>query len=611
MSNVLKVVFFVWALLAVCQGLRIPDLKKLVDKLMSQHAEDAIPIGIVDKLIRKWEHRRDKIECRQDRDINPELANKMDDLVEISHMNSFNCQEISMFVDRIELEHVIDHKFVNLNPYYQFMNDIHFSKCLYDFYARVNEILSRLSRESRTVIERLAENSNISRTTTGVLIALDELKDPRLLNGRSESVPTYLNQITRSLDMQVAIYMTNHINTLNSQHHETPEQLKSIFIQQYYQLIYEPCDIVYEDLSKWLNYVLLTRSIDDSESLNLQLDYAHPWGQYYTVCTILGVKSREAHEYVYRYFITHLEARNSPTPLTHTQTMNRVFSVPRPFNQEPSSVTEIMQGARLMPINLTIEPYRILEDLNRLANERPDVEGEVDLDTLAPLIELSNVVVDKCSTESLYNRLQQNRIIDEYEYNLENVQRYVHYFNNKQFKLCERSLYIALSRLISYIPDDILMQLEQLRRIVAEFNHRHRRPLPPPSVDLEVFQRSVAAFFHLYKHPLGALKNQMVCLVYLLTKTCEAFRGESIATELISIVYLLRIIDEDLELQPMVMNFLTYESICHIYNSMSYNYQDISNYLTQGTLIMPTSLREVWRTVSKKRPPLSLNWLKS
>lgn len=606
MSNLLKAIFLVWASLIVCLGLRIPDLTKLVARLMSQQSDDAIPIGITDNLIRKWEKTREKIECRKQRDLNPQLARRMDQLVEISHINSFNCQQISSFVERIGLEQVLNETFLNINPYVKFMKDIQFNKCLYDFHARVNEILSRLSDESREIIERLAEVSNLSQTQDEILAILSKSVDSRLLNGRSELIPTSINELTRSYQMEVAIYMTNNIKTLYSHNHKRSEEQKKFFIQQYHRLIYETCDKIYDDLSQWLDFVLISSSLD-GQQVNFQLNKDHSWGRFYTVCTILGGSHKEAHEHVYRYFIDYLDLRGPSKELTLDQTVKRFFFIPLPDDEQPSFITQLLPEPGLRANLFSIEPYTVLEYMKKLSSvDNQEVDMIIDLDAFQELKEMSNVRKDKCTIESLDNRLQQVEIIDYYGLNLENVGRYMHYFNDRQFKVCEANLYVTLSNLLRYINDQTLVRLEQLRRFVTQFSNNPQQR----DIDQETFHKAVAAYFYLYKYPFEAPVHALPNLPPLLDETCSAFRYNTRGPKLISILSYLRIINDQLQVNPMVMNFLKYERLCDMYETKAFTYLDILRYLTRTAAVKPTSFREVWTSVSNKRSSLSMNWLK-
>lgn len=590
-------------------------MTKLAARLMSQLAEDTIPIGITHELIRKWKNKCDMIECRKARAEKPDLAKRMDKLVEITHVKSFNCHQINKFEERFEQERDINGTHVNIYTYIKFMNGMTFSKCLYDFHARVNEILSRLEDENRTIIERLAEISDISQTSTRVLTALSELEEPRLLNGRSELLPTYLNEITRSLHMQVAIYMSYHINRLYSHDQETPEQHKTFFNEQYYQLIYEPCRIVYDDLSKWLYYVLLTRSIDDSQEVNFKLDHAHRWGQYYSVCTILGIENSQAQEHVYRYFMTHLDARTQLEAPTYFETISRLFHVPISINERDLVLTQFMEEAHLTTDSLTVEPYSTLEDIHRFSNDGRNMNLNIDILQMDRVIGLSHVSRNKCTTESLVDRYRVAQIIN--NFSVENISRYIAYFNNKQFKLCEEYLYIALSDLLGQIDDKNLVRLEQLKRFVTHFSYiqQQQHQMDLPRIDLQIFNRAAATFFHLYRYPFKTLQSQLVGFNDLLTKTCMPFLGKSDDyPSLITIVKRLESIEE-LEINTMIVNsmiikFLIYERTCEVFESMSFSYSEISLYLRESSDMMPSSMREIWRTVSKKRSPFSLNWLK-
>lgn len=575
-------------------------MTKLVARLMSQHVDDAIPIGITDELIRKWEHRCNKIECIKDRDTNTQLAKRMDELVDIRHINSFDCQDINRFLERIQLEQLINPSHINLNPYIKFINDMTFSKCLFDFYAQVDEILSRLSPESQTIIERLAELSHPSQIQYEIMTSFSELGDPRLLNGHSELVSISLNNLTRSYQMEVAIYISHHIKSSYRDEFETWEQHKSFFTEQYHLLIYEPCDIIYEDLAKWFNFVLLSSASYGLE-VNFQLDIDHSWCRFYTVCTILGHKG--AHEHVYRYFMTHMNSRAPAIELNYLQTFLQVFFEPPPINDQHSFISDLFPEPRLRDKIFTIEPYQTLEDLKRLLDDLdPSYDFMINyIEVIRELINLSNVKKYKCRNISLNNRLQQVRNFDELGLNLRNIVRYMHYFNQKQFKVCEGNLYIAVSGLLREIENENLIHLEQLRRFLNDSERTVHDP----------FHRGFATFFHLYEYSYGVPNLQLGKFNSLLDKTCGPFLGNSYKFYFMSIVNNLSPINNQLAMNPMIMNFLKYESVCFIYKFKLYNYDDISRYLSTEREILPRSFREVWRTVSEKRFALSLNWLKS
>lgn len=606
MSKILKLVFLFWASSAVCQGLRVPDLTKLVARVMSQEPEAQIPIGITDKLIRKWAHKCSKIECREDRDINPELAKMMDKLIKISHINPFDCQQISSFLERLEVEHDINENFINIYPYVKFMNGITFSKCLYDFHARVDEILSRLSDESRSTLDRLAEASHLRKFPDESLTLLGKLDDHGLLNGRSKLVQPYLNQLTRSYHMEVAIYMTHHINRLYSNQHETLQQHKIYFIQEYDRLIYQPCEMIHEDMNKWSSYVLFNTA-GDGQQVNFHLDKNHIWIRFHTVCTILGDKNKQVHENIYSYFMTHLDSRDPPKELTYDQTLDRVSYVSPPTHEQPSVVTMLRNEG----LWTAIEPYKTLEDLKKLTcNNTPTLELFVDMESLGDLIELSNVTKEKCKTEFINNRLSQLQIMDHLGNirNLgENIAHYIRYFNDLQFKLCGYLLYFALSHLLKHSDDENLVRLEQLKRFAIEFSYIEE----DQEFHLQTFHRAAAAFLHLYEYPFRTPISTKINSLF--EKMCAPFTRTSnfYRSSLVSMLNNLRLINNSIQIDAIIRNFVRYENTCSLYRLTTHRYVQISRYLREGGPLMSTSFHEIWLTVSKKRSMLSLNWLKT